>query len=357
MQHFGQVVRLAPGIVAVAPQPVHILLRIALHVGQPIDEHPDDDDNGDNDPRHHEQLHEKPSARRLDGRQIIGRGWGHRKQGQGAKDEGQQQNLLPSLNVDRPDEASTRVDTPTDLPLLGGWRRPTDGRRIGQAVPPDMQLLELTLDTPAENVALDEALLLTAEARDATDEVLRIWEPRQYFVVLGSSSRIASEVNREYCNAKGIEVVRRTSGGAAIVAGPGCLMYSLVLSLSERPELRSIDRAHRFVLDALGTTFGRLVSDIARRGTSDLAIGDRKFSGNSLRLKRRNLLYHGTLLYDFPLDLVAPACQVRRVSRPIGPAAHTESLSSTCPSIFGRSMPQSQQRLVRQFSGSAGPAN
>jgi lipoate---protein ligase len=167
-----------------------------------------------------------------------------------------------------------------------------------------MQLLELTLDTPAENVALDEALLLTAEAGDATVEVLRIWEPRQYFVVLGSSSRIASEVNREYCNAKGIEVVRRTSGGAAIVAGPGCLMYSLVLSLSDRPELRSIDRAHRFVLDSLAAALGRLVLGVARRGTSDLAIGDRKFSGNSLRLKRRHLLYHGTLLYDFPLDLI-----------------------------------------------------
>jgi lipoate-protein ligase A len=167
-----------------------------------------------------------------------------------------------------------------------------------------MQLLERTLDTPAENVALDEALLLSAEAGDATDEVLRIWEPRQYFVVLGSSSRIASEVNVEYCKSQGIDVVRRTSGGAAIVAGPGCLMYSLILSLAERPELRSIDRAHRFVLDALAAAFGRLVLGVARRGTSDLAIGDRKFSGNSLRLKRRHLVYHGTLLYDFSLDLI-----------------------------------------------------
>ena len=170
--------------------------------------------------------------------------------------------------------------------------------------PPDMQLLELTLDTPAENIALDEALLLTAEAGDATDEVLRIWEPRQCFVVLGSSSRIASEVNVEYCKAQGIDVVRRTSGGAAIVAGPGCLMYSLILSLAERPDLRSIDRAHRFVLDSLAAAFDRLFPGVARRGTSDLAIGDRKFSGNSLRLKRNHLLYHGTLLYDFPLDLI-----------------------------------------------------
>jgi lipoate---protein ligase len=233
--------------------------------------------------------------------------------------------------------------------LADGVGRPK-ADAIRQAVPPDMQLLELTLDTPAENVALDEALLLTAEAGDATDEVLRIWEPRQYFVVLGSSSRIASEVNREYCHSEGIEVVRRTSGGAAIVAGPGCLVYSLVLSLRERPELQSIDRAHRFVLDALATMFDRFVPSVTRRGTSDLAIGDRKFSGNSLRLKRRSLLYHGTLLYDFPLELIG-ACLAHpprepgyRESRGHGDFLTNlpldgSSLRSTLASTFGAANP------------------
>src|SRR5258707_15314943 len=168
-----------------------------------------------------------------------------------------------------------------------------------------MQLLELTLDTPAKNLALDEALLLAAEAAGEPRETLRLWEPRQRFVVLGSSSRIANEVQLENCRSRGIEVLRRTSGGAAIVTGPGCLMYSLVLSLDERPELRAIDRAHCFVLNKLAQAIGALVPGVALRGTSDLAIGDRKFSGNSLRMKMSHLLYHGTLLYNFPLDLMA----------------------------------------------------
>jgi len=41
------------------------------------------------------------------------------------------------------------------------------------------------------------------------------------------------------------------------------------------------------------------------RGTSDLAVAERKFSGNSSRVKRGHLLYHGTLLYDFPLGLIS----------------------------------------------------
>jgi lipoate---protein ligase len=170
-----------------------------------------------------------------------------------------------------------------------------------------MQLLELTLDTPAENLALDEALLLAAEAAGEARETLRLWEPRQRFVVLGSSSRIADEVHVENCRSREIEVFRRTSGGAAIVAGPGCLMYSLVLSLESRPELHAIDRAHCFVLNQLAQAIGALVPGVAVRGTSDLAVGNRKFSGNSLRMKRSHLLYHGTLLYNFPLDLI-PTC-------------------------------------------------
>ncbi len=39
-------------------------------------------------------------------------------------------------------------------------------------------------------------------------------------------------------------------------------------------------------------------------GTSDLALGACKFSGNSARCRRDHFLYHGTLLYDFPLELI-----------------------------------------------------
>jgi lipoate---protein ligase len=170
-----------------------------------------------------------------------------------------------------------------------------------------MLLLDLTLDTPAENLALDEALLQAAEAAGQPQEVLRLWESPQFAVVVGSSSRVATEVALDACRSRGIHVLRRTSGGAAVIIGPGCLMYSLVLSRQLRPEQRAIDRAHHFALDAIVGAIGRLVPGVARRGTSDLVISDRKFSGNSLRMKREHLLYHGTLLYNFPLDLIA-AC-------------------------------------------------
>lgn len=167
-----------------------------------------------------------------------------------------------------------------------------------------MQLLDLTLGNPASDVALDEALLDEAESSSAPVEVLRLWEPREPMVVIGRSSRVAAEVDQAACAARGIPILRRASGGAAILTGPGCLMYAVVLSYEVRPALHAIDAVHQFVLQTTLAAIRPLAPGVTCRGTSDLAIGERKFSGNSVRCKRRHLLYHGTLLYNFPIDLI-----------------------------------------------------
>lgn len=167
-----------------------------------------------------------------------------------------------------------------------------------------MKLLELTLPTPEENLALDEALLDEAEATNDTTGVLRIWESPQTMVVIGRSSKFSEEVDLPACQALGIPALRRVSGGAAIVAGPGCLMYAVVLSYDRFPQLRLIDETHQFVLGTMQAGLKILAPGAEIAGISDLAIQGRKFSGNSLRCKRSHLLYHGTLLYDFPLEIV-----------------------------------------------------
>ena len=168
-----------------------------------------------------------------------------------------------------------------------------------------MNLLDLTLETPAENLALDEAILESAEDSGRPTETLRLWESPQPFVVVGRSSRVAVEVNEDVCRQRQIPVLRRCSGGASVVAGPGCLMYAVVLSYQLRPELRMISEAHCFVMKKIMAALGDLAPEAHFMGTSDLTVRGKKFSGNSLRAKRSHLLYHGTLLYDFPLELIS----------------------------------------------------
>ena len=158
-----------------------------------------------------------------------------------------------------------------------------------------MKRLDLSLGDPASDLALDEALLEQAERGGG--EVLRLWTLDRPAVVIGRGSKFAGEVNIAYCQSAAIPVLRRCSGGAAIVGGPGCLMYSVVLSLQSRPELRQVDQAHRLVMTHLLAAV-RLQSPDARwQGTCDLTVCERKFSGNSLRIARDHLLYHGTILH------------------------------------------------------------
>lgn len=179
-----------------------------------------------------------------------------------------------------------------------------------------MRRLMLTLDTPAANLALDEALLDGAEAEGPDCEFLRLWESPLPLVVLGRSSRVEQEVNVRACRDLEIPILRRASGGAAVLAGPGCLMYAVVLAFDNKLESRGIPQTHAYVLDRLASALGRHVPAVQRAGTSDLVLADelahvradsaaaRKFSGNSLRVKRTHFLYHGTLLYDFELPLI-----------------------------------------------------
>jgi len=170
-----------------------------------------------------------------------------------------------------------------------------------------MYFLSRTLDTPETNLALDEALLEQAEAASEPLELLRVWESPQVMVVVGRASRVAEEVDLEACGQRQIPVYRRTSGGAAVVAGPGCLMYAVILSYELHPQLHALDQAHDYVMDRVAAAVRRLDVPVDRQGICDLTLGGRKVSGNSVRCRRKTLLYHGTLLYDFPLELI-PGC-------------------------------------------------
>lgn len=161
----------------------------------------------------------------------------------------------------------------------------------------------LTFDLLVENLALDELLVVNAE-QGASDQVLRVWEQRDYAVVLGAGCRNAEDVDVERCRADKIPILRRSSGGGTVLLGPGCLCYSLVLMLETDSDLQGIRSSYAWILAKIVTALSPLQADIHQAGISDLAIGDRKFSGSAQQRKRSYLLHHGTLLYDFDLGRV-----------------------------------------------------
>jgi lipoate-protein ligase A len=168
-----------------------------------------------------------------------------------------------------------------------------------------MKHLDLTLPTPAENLACDEALLDWRE-ENGGEEILRFWESRETFVVVGYANKIATEVNVENCRAKQIPIFRRCSGGGTVLQGAGCLNYALVLRIVENSPTASISSANKFIMEHNCTAIDVLFkSQISVRGHTDLALDGKKISGNSQRRKKNFLLFHGTFLLDFNLALVS----------------------------------------------------
>lgn len=167
-----------------------------------------------------------------------------------------------------------------------------------------MRVLDISFSAPEENLALDEVLLDEVES-GGTDEVLRFWESPGYFAVLGVAQKIDDEILIENCRNDGVPVLRRCSAGGAVLQGPGCLNFSLVLDMERTPALRPIRASFHHILH--GIVQGLRIKDpsTAIEGISDLVIGRRKFSGNAQRRKRQALLHHGTLLYKFSIDRVA----------------------------------------------------
>ncbi len=170
-----------------------------------------------------------------------------------------------------------------------------------------MKLLDLTLPTPAENLACDEALLDWCEA-GGSDEVLRFWESPEPFVVVGYANKVATEVNVGDCEARGIPILRRCSGGGTVVQGPGCLNYALVLGITAEGPTRNIGTANRFIMErnraAMKSAIANRQSPIAIQGHTDLTVDGLKFSGNSQRRRRKFLLFHGTFLLNFDLKVI-----------------------------------------------------
>ena len=175
-----------------------------------------------------------------------------------------------------------------------------------------MFFCDKTFASPAMNLAFDEALLLTdSEALPAQDSpsYLRLWEADKPLVVLGRSSRVEQEMNTKLCREKNIPVLRRVSGGATIVSGPGCLMYAVVLNADQESKSLNVDSAHQYVLGKMVKALRETDQSVKIAGTSDLVVETPqaliKFSGNSVRMVRSRILYHGTILYDFDLPTIS----------------------------------------------------
>jgi len=173
-----------------------------------------------------------------------------------------------------------------------------------------MYYCDLTFQSPAENLAFDEALLDACED-GLVGPVLRFWEPASAFVVIGYGNRVAQEVNLPACERLGVPVFRRCTGGGTVLQAPGCLNYTLILRMDSHPSLEGITGTNEYVMEANRACISALAGlAVERKGHTDLAIAGRKFCGNAQRRRRNFLIFHGCFILDCDLALMEQVLQM-----------------------------------------------
>lgn len=155
----------------------------------------------------------------------------------------------------------------------------------------------------AEQHLAEDRRLFERIEHGVADYGWRLWEADTPAVVVGRFGNVANEVFEVRCQEDGVPIVRRFSGGGAVVVGHGCLNFTVAFALPVHPELVDVARSFSIVLHRIA---GALAFEgLSIEGDTDLVAGGRKVSGNAQRRGRRALLHHGTLLYAFDPALAA----------------------------------------------------
>ncbi len=182
----------------------------------------------------------------------------------------------------------------------------------------EWRLLTTSYHDGAMNMAIDEAITLSM-AEGKVPPTLRLygWKPR--CLSLGYAQR-AEEVEWDECLERGIEVVRRPTGGRAILHDQE-VTYSVIapednplVSGSVLQSYLKISQGLLLGLQNLGLSV-EMVShkDLEALGTAacfdspsfyELVVGGRKAVGSAQNRKNGILLQHGSIIREIDVDLI-----------------------------------------------------
>lgn len=152
----------------------------------------------------------------------------------------------------------------------------------------------------AFNMGLDEAILGSVSA-GAVPPTLRFygWKPRA--VSLGYFQGVDDELDTEACRERGVDIVRRVTGGGAVFHDDE-LTYSVVVPESHPLVSGSILDTYRSLCSGLIEGFALLGIKAEFAPINDVVSDGKKLSGNAQTRKRSCVLQHGTVLLGVDVD-------------------------------------------------------
>ena len=120
-------------------------------------------------------------------------------------------------------------------------------------------------------------------------------------VIFGRHQVMEAEVNMAYCQANGIAMYRRKSGGGCVYADEGNLMMSLV-----SPNKHS-EQVFQSFLDSVSGVLRDLGFAAVKSEHNDIMVEGYKVSGNACYALPTGTIVHGTLLVNVDFDALQHA--------------------------------------------------
>ena len=149
---------------------------------------------------------------------------------------------------------------------------------------------------PYVNLAIEEFLIRHGDCSHQDFLLLYINQP---CVVLGKNQSIYKEVNFEFLRNKQLQLCRRISGGGTVYQDKGNLSFSFISQFSES-KINNYRLFNQPVVDALR----KIGVDAVMDERNNIICKGKKISGNAQFTNRKNIISHGTLLFDADLNLL-----------------------------------------------------
>ncbi|QQO07369.1 lipoate--protein ligase family protein [Breznakiella homolactica] len=166
----------------------------------------------------------------------------------------------------------------------------------------DFRLLDTGFNHAYYNMGLDQSILESV-SRGEAPPTLRLYGWNPPAVSIGYFQGAGEELNLEACSRRGIDVVRRITGGGAVFHRAE-LTYSMVVPLDHPLAGKTILSSYESLCGGLIEGFSLLGVEARFAPVNDIVSGGRKISGNAQTRKMGCLLLHGTVLLDVDVALM-----------------------------------------------------
>jgi len=120
-------------------------------------------------------------------------------------------------------------------------------------------------------------------------------------VIFGRNQVMEAEVNIQFCCDKGIDIVRRKSGGGCVYSDMGNIMMSYICDQS------GVEAVFNLYLERIVSVLRSLGINAVSSGRNDIMVDGRKISGNAFEILPHSSIVHGTLLFDVDMDSLESA--------------------------------------------------